>query len=273
MPVSKPSRRDLLRWFAYGAATAAVPAVYGDVSTGWVQWERRTLKVPRWGQNGFRIAFLSDFHAMDDRRVDIGERAIQMALEEKPDAILLGGDYLNTANRRQLKLLARLVSGLVKAKCPVIGVFGNHDFWSEDLAAIAGVLAASPVKILRNEALTMGGVVIGGVDDGIAKKQQPEFLREFEGQDSVLALYHEPDFVHELPSSVSLTLSGHSHGGQICLPGGLPIHLPYGARKYVAGFYPEAHVPLYVSRGVGTIGPDFRLFCRPEVGILTIEKA
>ena len=88
---------------------------------------------------------------------------------------------------------------------------------------------------------------------------------------SLLALFHEPDFVSEVPKHVSLQVSGHSHGGQICLPGGYAVHTPFGAKKYKSGYYPDARVPLYVTRGVGTTGPDYRLFCRPEVTILTLR--
>ncbi len=90
---------------------------------------------------------------------------------------------------------------------------------------------------------------------------------------SLLVLFHEPDYVKITPTNVSLQLSGHSHGGQICLPGGRPLHTPYGANTYYAGYYANAPVPLFVTRGVGTIGPKLRLFCPPEVTILTLRTA
>ncbi|HEY0868433.1 MAG TPA: metallophosphoesterase [Fimbriimonas sp.] len=268
-----PTRRELLRWFGYGAATAVAPVSYGEFSSGWLEVERHTLRLPRWDAGGFKVALLSDFHTMDDHRLEIGERAIDLALLEKPDAILLGGDYVNLGDRRRLKLLARLLSGFERARCPVLAVLGNHDYWSEQAPKIMEVFRSSPVRLLRNEAVPMGGLVVCGIDDGINHKQDPAFVARYESRDSVVAIYHEPDFVGEVPANASLMLAGHTHGGQVCLPGGVPFHLPYGGRKYVAGFYPAATVPVYVTRGVGTVGPDWRLFCRPEVSVLTLEKA
>jgi predicted MPP superfamily phosphohydrolase len=86
-------------------------------------------------------------------------------------------------------------------------------------------------------------------------------------------MLHEPDYVDDVtPAECSLQVSGHSHGGQMCLPFGRPLSLPRGARKYFGGFYPDAKVPLYVSRGVGTIGVDLRFFCPPEVTVLTLKQ-
>jgi predicted MPP superfamily phosphohydrolase len=119
----------------------------------------------------------------------------------------------------------------------------------------------------------VNGVTIAGIDDAIANRQRYDFLTGGNHSKSLVALFHEPDFVDEVPKHISLQLSGHSHGGQICLPGGFSVHSPFGARKYVAGFYPNARVPLYVTRGIGTTGPDLRTFCRPEVSILTLESA
>jgi hypothetical protein len=101
----------------------------------------------------------------------------------------------------------------------------------------------------------------------------PAFIADGSYSPSLIALMHEPDFVSILPKKVCLQLSGHSHGGQMCLPMGVPIHLPRGGRLYVQGFYPHAPVPLYVTRGIGTTGLDFRTFCPPEVSILTLRGA
>lgn len=250
-----------------------LPFGLGEQATGWLQVERRTLKLPRWQAHGMRVAFLSDFHAMTIPRTMNGERAIEMAIAEKPDLVVLGGDYMNQVDKFRLHMLHRLLSKFGGAPCPVVAVLGNHDYWSEDIHPIIDAFAQTNVRLLRNEAVDFEGVVVGGVDDGLAGKQRPDFLRSFEDRDSVLAVYHEPDYVDQLPANTSLMLAGHSHGGQICLPGGISIHTPRGARRYIRGFYPKAPLPLYVTRGVGTVGFDCRIFCNPEVSILTLEKA
>jgi predicted MPP superfamily phosphohydrolase len=83
-------------------------------------------------------------------------------------------------------------------------------------------------------------------------------------------MIHEPDLVTEVPSWVNLQLSGHSHGGQICLPGGIPMMGTNLARVYLSGYYPEARVPVYVSRGIGTRHVNIRFYCRPEVTLMSL---
>jgi predicted MPP superfamily phosphohydrolase len=126
---------------------------------------------------------------------------------------------------------------------------------------------------LRNGSFEVDGVTVAGIDDAIAGRNNPEFLQPGRHSKSLLTLLHEPDVVEDTPDHVSLQISGHSHGGQICLPTGVALHTPKGAKKYISGFYPDAKVPLYVTRGVGTQGLDWRLFCLPEVSLLTINAA
>jgi uncharacterized protein len=124
------------------------------------------------------------------------------------------------------------------------------------------------MRLLRNETVELDGVRICGIDDALMKKHRPDLVR---GNKNTLALLHEPDFVDDLDPGPSLLLAGHSHGGQICLPGGVALHTPRGARKFTSGFYPDNPIPVYVSRGVGTTGPNWRLFCPPEATILTLH--
>jgi predicted MPP superfamily phosphohydrolase len=86
-----------------------------------------------------------------------------------------------------------------------------------------------------------------------------------------VTLFHEPDFVERVDPRSSLMIAGHTHGGQVCWPWGSAVHLPKGGRKYQKGFYAHTKVPLYVSRGVGTVGPDYRCFAPPEVSVLTLK--
>ena len=130
----------------------------------------------------------------------------------------------------------------------------------------------SPIKMLRNSPFEVSDVTIAGIDDAIENKHRPGFVTDL-ANPSLIVLLHEPDFVDSVPTNASLQISGHSHGGQICWPGGTPLHLPTGAKHYVCGFYPDAPVPLYVTRGVGTVGPQMRTFCPPEVSILTLRSA
>lgn len=266
------SRRDLLRWFAAGALTAAVPLVAGDATATWISLERSELRLPRWDADGFRVALITDLHLNHERAVGLAKRAIDMALAEQPDVLLFGGDFVEHSGRYSMGNVAGALEGLREAKCPYYAVLGNHDYWSEAPAEVIAAIRGAGVPVLRNEAVEVEGVTIAGIDDAIVHRERPEFLVPGAHSRSLLALFHEPDFVEALPTHVSLQLSGHSHGGQVCFPGGRPFMLPTGAKRYIAGFYPEARVPLYVSRGVGTTGPSIRLFCRPEVTVLTLRE-
>jgi len=258
---------------AAGAATSMVPLSFASYSTGWISVEHSELRLPKWDADGFRVALLADLHANSNDAADFAASAIRMAIEEKPDLIALPGDFVNTSDSKTIALGRRALEPLHEAKCPVIATLGNHDYNCHQVSRVISLVRDSSAVLLQNSAVEIHGITVAGIDDAIFHKHRTEFLADGSFSKSLLTLFHEPDFVEIVPSNVSLMLSGHSHGGQICLPGGRPIHTPVGSRNYYAGFYPDAKVPLYVTRGIGTVGPRMRLFCRPEVSILTLRAA
>ena len=256
-----------------GAATAMVPVSLGSYSTGWLSVEHHDLFLPKWDANGFRVAIMADLHTNSQDEVTHAATAIRAAIREKPDLIALPGDFVNVANETHFAFLRKALEPLHDAKCPVVATLGNHDYDCRDISGVVSAIKTSPAILLRNQAIDIQGVTVAGVDDGLAHRHRPEFLADASLSRSLLALFHEPDYVDTLPTNVSLQLSGHSHGGQICLPGGRPLHTPRGAWTYFSGYYPDAKVPLFVTRGIGTVGPRLRIFCRPEVSILTLRSA
>ncbi len=256
----------------YGFAAALIPAAIADISADRLVIERHELKLPNWDANGFKVAVVSDLHANTQSMADRSARAIEMALVEKPDVLVMPGDFLNNSDEKSLALLREALAPLAYASCPVISTMGNHDYWARRPHKIVDILEKR-TQLLRNEVQEVSGVTIAGIDDALANRHDVGFLKPNRHSKSLLALLHEPDFVKDVPDHLSLQISGHSHGGQICLPTGTALHTPYGAKKYIAGFYEDAKVPLYVTRGVGTTGSDWRLFCLPEVSILTLTAA
>lgn len=255
-----------------GALACASGGAYGLVGSKGLRVERHTLHLPRWDADGFRVVILTDFHLVGQNALERGLEAVEIGLQEPADVVVLLGDYVESSLDASIKRLVTLLDSLKAAKVPVLAVMGNHDYWTERPRRVINTLNdARHIRLLRNEAETVKGVKIGGVDDAIGFKAKPEFLKGL-GDRNVLALFHEPDFVNTLPQNVALQLAGHSHGGQVCLPFGKPVALPRGAREYYRGFYRDAHVPLYVSRGIGTSGPDLRAFCPPEVSVLTLRS-
>lgn len=252
-------------------AGAAIPT-YARTYAYRIQTERHDLELERWSADGFRIALVTDLHMNSRSETERAIEAAQIAMSEKPDLILLGGDYVDLKHPTIIGNVSKLMAAFGDASCPVAAVMGNHDYWSTAPKKVIEAVRESKVRMLLNDNLEVDGVTIAGLDDAIQRQQRYDFFPEGRVSRSLVALFHEPDFVKDMPRHVSLQLSGHSHGGQVCMPFGKSLYTPFGARKYVAGFYPDAKVPLFVSRGVGTTGPDYRLFCPPEVSVLTLRS-
>jgi uncharacterized protein len=99
-------------------------------------------------------------------------------------------------------------------------------------------------------------------------------LRGIPANEAVVLLVHEPDFADEVSRfPVDLQLSGHSHGGQVRVPFLPPLYLPQLAKKYYLGTYRIGPLTLYTNAGLGTINVPVRLFCPPEITLLTLRPA
>jgi uncharacterized protein len=267
------SRRDLIRWGGAGALTALLGGTYGVLQSSAIVVERHELRLQKWDADGFRVAVLSDVHANDAVAAARTKNAVRLALDEKPDLIVLPGDFVNFSWSYTLDTMIESLAELREANCPVIGTLGNHDYWTHNPPKVIRALKErTNMQLLMNERADVRGVTIAGVDDAIAEKHRPGFIERLDNK-SILVLLHEPDFVKDVPVNASVQISGHSHGGQICLPFGIPYQTPRGSWKYQKGFYPDARVPLYVSRGIGNVFVPIRLFCPPEVSLLTLRSA
>jgi hypothetical protein len=191
-------------------------------------------------------------------------------VEAKPDLFVFTGDLLNHDDEAVSRIVPAF-EALHDIGCLCVAVLGNHDYWSKALRKIKAELAKTRLRLLVNETFDVDGVQIVGLDDALSG--HPDYgLVGAQDADSTLVLLHEPDFVAKVPTKGSLVLSGHSHGGEICLPGGIPLYTPKGAKKYQSGWYPGAATPLFVNRGTATLGPA-RVYCPPEVAMLTLYGA
>lgn len=223
---------------------------------------------------GLRIGFITDIHHEPHRPVALLKRAVELLNTARPDLVLLGGDYVDRSAEdfdRPLALLAQL-----QAPLGVFAILGNHDYWggSDYLAAR---LAASGITVLRNESRqlpTPGGSQIRliGVDSTVIHHDDLDAAYAgVEPAEFCLVLAHEPEAVEQILARgfrVDLQLSGHSHGGQIVLPGiGAPL-LPRLGRRYVRGFHRDPAI--YTSRGLGAVPPYLRYNADPEVTLLTL---
>lgn len=252
----------------WGAVAATSAFSYGDLASREVELVERELALPNWDADGFRIAVLADPHMDTEEATRRTRSAIRDVVAHQPDLIVWVGDFLTSAAPNNLEFVRSTLAMMNDISIPSVGILGNHDYWAGYFPLVLRSLNQSRMRLLRNETIDVEGVKIAGVDDALMKKHRPDLVK---GDKNLIALLHEPDFVKDLDKGPSLLLGGHSHGGQICLPGGFSVHTPRGARKFIAGFYQDEPIPVYVSRGIGTTGPDWRLFCPPEATILTLR--
>jgi predicted MPP superfamily phosphohydrolase len=270
----RPTRRELLRAGAWGALGSLPLLGSAEYGTGWLELSRQTLRLPRWHAGRTRIALIADLHAHDRTNVDIAIRAVNMVLEEKPDVIVLAGDFISYAPPDRLARLREILRPIGDSRIPAFGVLGNHDHWTGYPIEVRRHVEQAGIPVLADSTASVGDIQIVGINDALAGGYSLDRIDWNRLSRSTVCLWHEPDAVLELPKDkVSVQLSGHSHGGQICLPGGIPIHLPKGGRRFYRGYYEDAPTPLFVTRGTGTTGPNWRLFCRPEVSILDVDRA
>jgi predicted MPP superfamily phosphohydrolase len=226
------------------------------------------------GLEGFRIVQLSDIHLHPFIQIEFVEKAVELVNNLQPDLITLTGDYVYEGADSVFELAPVLAS--LNAKYGIFAVLGNHDLWTDAVVVRAG-LEREGVSVLVNQGVTLSvgrdNIYLAGLDD--AWSGQPDLSAALDGSATdipVILLAHEPDFadISALDGRVSLQLSGHSHGGQVRLPGvGAPI-LPYLGQKYEQGVYRVNNMWVYTNRGLGVIPPPVRLNCPPEITEITL---
>ncbi len=272
----KVSRRGFLKALGQvvvgGSLAIAGGYAYGtQVEPDWLTIERVhvPLKNLKPALEGFKIVHLSDLHLHPFTQLDLIQEAITRANSLKPDLIALTGDYVLQRADSIFELAPALAA--LNARYGVFAVLGNHDLWTDAAVVLSGLKQAG-LSVLVNEgiALDVGGetVNLAGVDDGWSGA--PDLKVALEnlpvGAPTIL-LAHEPDLADSFAEDgrVSLQLSGHSHGGQVRLPGlGAPI-LPWLGQKYDQGLNRVGDLWVYTTRGVGVIGPPIRFNCPPEI--------
>lgn len=230
----------------------------------------RTIAAPP-----LRVAFASDFHAGATTSMKVLEAAIDALVALRPDLLLLGGDFV-TVRAEYIHDLAALLKN-VEAPFGKFGVFGNHDLRA-NRSVLEQALTAAGVTILTNEIVTLSAphddVSIAGFDDPIRGLPRGEILDEMTAVRIVLM--HAPDGMISVGDRhFDLAVCGHTHGGQITLPGGMIPYLPAGklSREYPCGLFrlgPQGERALLVSRGVGCSTVPIRLRATPQVHLFTI---
>ncbi len=272
--MSPVTRRALLKSFlAAGVGTATGSSAYGFLyARHRLDVTRATIKVASLpaGLNGLRIGMLTDIHRSRWVSHDDVSDAVSTLMAERPDLIVLGGDYVTWGDRAFVAPAAHALRGLAEPQ-GVFAVLGNHD----DDHDMPAALAANGVQVLRDARTRLNirheRVDLIGIRFWTKRLSDIAPMMRGAGGTAIL-LAHDPRRLAEAAVlKIPLVLSGHTHGGQIVLPGIGAV----AAQKFpvVAGMGHDSGTSLFVSRGVGTVYVPVRINCPPEAAILTLSTA
>jgi predicted MPP superfamily phosphohydrolase len=234
----------------------------------------RIRVAPGMATRRLRIGYASDFHAGGSTNPEVLDSACRELAAAAPDVVLFGGDFVGTTLDPMPDLTLRL--GGLPAPLGRYAVLGNHDWWT-DAGGIVAALERSGITLLTNRNVRLPApfqdVFLCGLDDPCG---YPDGDAAFAGAEGTrIVLMHQPSGVLDIGDrAFALALCGHTHGGQIALPGGIPVVLPSGrlSRRYSRGRYElGGGGVLVVSRGVGCSTLPFRLFAPPEVIVCDVE--
>lgn len=270
-----PALLDRRQWLkglvgaGLGAATGG--AVHGSL------YERHHLEVTRTAfpvsglpeaLRGLRIGVVTDIHRSQTVSHALVAAAVDLLMAERPDLILLGGDYVSWRDQRYVHPAADALAPL-SAPHGVIAILGNHDDEREMPAALAAkgftVLKDARTRLaIRGEVMDFAGIRYWTYKVGDVAQVMRGAVPH------AILLAHTPKRLLQAQQlAVPAVVSGHTHGGQIVLPGIGAI----AAREFpvIAGVERRQGTTIFVSRGVGTVYVPVRINCPPEVAVLTLE--
>ena len=290
------TRRGFLRFVGGSVLSVAAFSAYavGIEPMLLTHVKRYALTPPHWPEGlKLRVVALADIHAcrpwMTPERI---ASLVQDANALQPDVIVLLGDFISgmpmVTGPVTPSQWASALSGL-KAPLGVHSILGNHDWWHDGFAQRAGAgptiarkaLEKVGIPVLENDVVRLEkdghGVWIAGLADQQAllpTRERPGLtglddldgtLAKVSDTAPVILLAHEPDIFATVPSRVSLTLSGHTHGGQVRLFGYSPVVPSRFGNRYAYGHVVENDRNLIVSGGLGFSIMPVRFGVRPEI--------
>jgi len=267
------TRRTALRTLAVlSAGTAAGVTVHGYV------WERHALRLVRSDLpmaglapafEGLRVGYITDLHHSEFVELDDIQRAVAFVTAERPDLVIFGGDYVSYGDVRYADPCAEALAAL-QAPLGAFAVLGNHD----DDRSVPDALRRRGIAVLRDAstAITKNGDTLTLAGIRFWTRDAADVARAIgSSRAPVLLAAHDPRRIVEASSlNVAGVIAGHTHGGQIVLPGLGAL----AARKFpvASGRFSRGGSEMFVSRGVGTVILPVRINCPPEVNIITLRR-
>jgi uncharacterized protein len=277
----KVTRRKFLQIAGGFGVAVGIPSAVGvayatRIEPRRVVTEHRVIRIPRLPTafDGYRIALFSDIHLYPFTQIQVVQHAVGLANLFRPDLVILAGDFV----WRYVEAVFDLVPVLSQLN-PANGTFavlGNHDH-KKGPDTVAEALAQAGVRLLRNEGITIqrgrDSIYLAGIDSAWGEPSPVAAFEDKRGDVRSVVAVHEPDVILDIVSQfpVDLQLSGHSHGGQVRLPGIGALMLPPMGEIYDMGLYRVGNAQLYTTRGIGTIHVDARYNCPPEVTAITLH--
>lgn len=224
-----------------------------------------------------KIVFFADiqldyFFTNSRKRI---KKIVSAVNKMEPDIILFGGDFIN--KKRGTETVFEELRFL-KVKRSIIMVYGNHDYY--DFTAISRLVSDLGILELKNKNITVsnadGSITVAGIDD--FRRGKPDIAKTMSGikEEFTILLCHNPDCFEEMPDTykkrIDITLSGHTHGGQINLFGFAPfIPSKYG-QKYRYGLKQFNKSKIYITSGIGAVTLPLRFLVKPEIINLKLKK-
>ncbi len=284
--MKKITRRFFLKKsFAY-IATILCSLIGGrfymkDIEPSWVDITRFSYShplIPDSFQN-IRIVQFSDTHLGFQYNLSDLEKTVETIHSLNPDIICFTGDLMDNPNEYRITPKLNQLLSQLEAPLGKYCVFGNHDHGGYGTEIYKETMVSNGFTLLVNESnfITLQNgrqIVISGVDDAMLGKPNLDVSIPVQSSDLfTILLSHAPDYADYAASyPVHLQLSGHSHGGQIQFPLLGAIVTPPFAEKYREGSYKVGPLSLYVNRGLGTTRIPYRLFSRPEITVIDLQK-
>lgn len=280
----------LLACGIFGTDNYVSPEILGILSFGgmflihcYATWQTRRIKVMRisvafprvdgaWHEfwRGKKIVFVSDVHLGAVQSEGYARKVAGAISAEAPEIVLIGGDIFDGVKCHPASLLAPFAD-----LRPPLGIYfasGNHEY-IEDTQILLDEIQGAHIRILKNEAVDVKGLTIAGVDwkDTYKKDDFEKVLAgmHVDGAKPSILLRHEPSHLDVASrAGISLTLSGHTHAGQIFPLGWITRRIYHG---FDYGLKTLGQMLVYTSSGIGTWGPPLRLGTKSEMVIITLE--
>jgi uncharacterized protein len=252
--------------------TLTLAKVLKAVTTTELLVQHFSIPVSNLGASRVRIVHVSDLHVTSSLPWGYYEEIHATVRGLSPDLIAMTGDYVSQKGR--IGLFARWLEELPQTRFGAFATLGNHDYGTEAPEDVRGALRGAGVHVIGGTCKTVeaGGASlrICGTDDPWGPTLDGVAIRS-EGP-PLIALTHSPDNIYALRDlGVTAVFAGHTHGGQIRLPGLGALLVPsrFG-RRFDRGHFVVDGTHLFVSAGLGADAPPLRLWCPPELLVVDL---